>query len=168
MEFSSLLWVHVFFGIVWAGGAIVAGLFIVPSVMDAGPAGGAVMAGMLKRRFPVLMSVSAILVSLSGLRLYSIRFSTAFLGTPEGIVLTLGALLGLGAFVMGLAVQRPVAARLGELGAQISAAGGPPSPEQAAELQSLRERLGRAARLTAWVLVLSSLLMASHRLAAML
>ena len=67
MEFSSLLWVHVFFGIVWAGGAIVAGLFIVPSVMDAGPAGGAVMAGMLKRRFPVLMSVSAILVILSGL-----------------------------------------------------------------------------------------------------
>ena len=50
MEFSTLLLLHVFFGILWAGGAIAVGFFVVPSVMDAGPAGGAVMAGMLKRR----------------------------------------------------------------------------------------------------------------------
>jgi hypothetical protein len=100
--------------------------------------------------------------------LYSMRFSTAFLGTPEGIVLTLGGILGLGAFVIGVFVQRPVAGRLGALGAQIQAAGGPPTPEQAAELGRLRERLGRVARLTAWHLLLAAFLMASHRLAAMM
>lgn len=168
MEFSTLLLLHVFFGIVWAGGAVAAGLFLVPSVLEAGPGGGAVMAGMLKRRFPMLMSVSGILVILSGLRLYSIRFSTAFLGTPEGVALTLGALLGLAAFVMGIAVQRPTAARLGALGAQISAGGGSPAPGQAQEMEALRERLARAARVTAWLVLLSSFLMASHRLAAML
>lgn len=168
MEFSTLLLVHVFFGIVWAGGAIAAGFFIVPAVLEAGPAGGAVMAGVMKRRFPILMSVSAGLVVLSGLRLYSLRFSTAFLGTPEGIALTLGGVLGLGAFVLGVFVQRPTAQRLGELGAQISAGGGPPTPEQAADMQALRSRLSRVARLTAWHVVFASLLMASHRLAAML
>jgi uncharacterized membrane protein len=168
MELSTLLLLHVFFGILWAGGAIAAGLFFVPSVLEAGPAGGAVMAGILKRRFSVAMMVSAVLVTLSGLRLYSMRFSTAFLGTPEGIVLTLGGILGLGAFVIGVFVQRPVAGRLGALGAQIQAAGGPPTPEQAAELGRLRERLGRVARLTAWHLLLAAFLMASHRLAAMM
>jgi uncharacterized membrane protein len=168
MEFSTLLLVHVFFGILWGGGAIAAGFFIIPSVLEAGPGGGAVMAGVMKRRFPILMTVAAGLVVLSGLRLYSIRFSTAFLGTPEGIVLTLGALLGLGAFVMGVFVQRPTAQRLGALGARIAAAGGPPTPEQAAEMQALRARLSKAAYLTAWHVLLSSLLMAGHRLAAML
>lgn len=168
MEFSTLLLVHVFFGMVWAGGAIAAGFFIVPSVLEAGPAGGAVMAGVMKRRFPILMSVSAGLVVLSGLRLYSLRFNTAFLGTPEGIALTLGGVLGIGAFVLGVFVQRPTAQRLGELGAQISAGGGPPTPEQAADMQALRSRLSRVARLTAWHVVFASLLMASHRLAAML
>jgi hypothetical protein len=168
MEFSTLLLVHVFFGILWGGGAIAAGFFIIPSVLEAGPAGGAVMAGVMRRRFPILMSVAAGLVVLSGLRLYSMRFSTAFLGTPEGIVLTLGAVLGLGGFFMGVFSQRPTAQRLGALGAQIAAGGGPPTPEQAAEMQALRARLGKVARLTAWHVLIASLLMASHRLAAMM
>jgi uncharacterized membrane protein len=168
VEFSILLLVHVFFGILWGGGAIAAGFFIIPSVLEAGPGGGTVMAGVMKRRFPLLMSVAALLVVLSGLRLYSLRFSTAFLGTPEGIALTLGGVLGLGAFVLGVFVQRPTAQKLGDLGAQISARGGPPTPEQAAEMQALRGRLGRVARLTAWHVVFASLLMAAHRLTAML
>jgi uncharacterized membrane protein len=168
VEFSTLLLVHVFFGIVWAGGAIAAGFFIVPSVLEAGPAGGAVMAGVMKRRFPVLMTVAAALVVLSGARLYSMRFSPAFLGTPEGIVLTLGAVLGLGAFVLGVFVQRPTAQRLAALGARIAAGGTPPTPDEAAEIQGLRSRLGRAARITAWHVVAASFLMAAHRLAAMM
>jgi hypothetical protein len=105
---------------------------------------------------------------LSGLRLYSMRFSTAFLGTPEGIVLTLGALLGLGAFFLGVFVQRPAAQRMSALGAQIAAAKGPPTPEEAADMQALRARLSKIARLTAWHALLASLLMAGHRLAAMM
>jgi uncharacterized membrane protein len=168
MEFSTLLLVHVFFGILWGGGAIAAGFFIIPSVLEAGPAGGAVMAGVMRRRFPILMSVAAGLVVLSGLRLYSMRFSTAFLGTPEGVVLTLGAVLGLGGFFMGVFAQRPTAQRLSALGAQIAAAGVPPTAEQAAEMQTFRARLSKVARLTAWHVLVASLLMASHRLAAMM
>ena len=168
MEFSTLLLVHVFFGIVWGGAVILVGFFIVPSVMEAGPAGGAVMAGMMKRRFSVLMSVSAILVMLSGLRLYSIRFSAAFLGTPEGIALTVGALAGIGAFFTGLIVQRPAGERLGALGAEIAAGGGKPTPEQAQEMQVLRGKLEKGGRATAWQVLIASLLMAAHRLAAML
>jgi hypothetical protein len=168
MEFSTLLLVHVFFGILWGGGAIAAGLYFIPSVLEAGPGGGAVMAGVMRRRFPILMTVAASLVVLSGLRLNSMRFSAAFLGTPEGIVLTLGAVVGLGAFFLGVFVQRPTAQRLGALGAKLSTEGAPPTPEQAAEMQALRARLSKIARLTAWHVLVSALLMASHRLAAMM
>lgn len=168
MEYASLLLLHVFFGIVWAGGAITAGFFIIPSVLEAGPAGGAVMAGVARRRLPVAMSVSAVLVVLSGLRLYSLLFSGAWLTTSQGIVLTLGAIAGLGAFVVGFFVQRPLIDRLGALTGQVAASAVPPTPEQAAEIEGLRKRLGRIARVTAWHLVAASVLMAGHRLAAMI
>src|SRR5262245_53137776 len=132
MEYFSLVLVHIFFAILWAGGAIAIGLFIIPAVMDAGPAGGAVRAGVLKRRFPLLMTVSGVLVILTGLRMYMLRFDPAWIRTPEGIVLSLGALAGLGAMVTGMFIQRPTVEKLGALSAKVAAAGRPPTPEEAA------------------------------------
>jgi uncharacterized membrane protein len=168
MEYSTLILLHVFFGILWAGGAIAAGFFIIPSVLEAGPGGGAVMAGVVKRRFPIVMTISALLVVLSGLRLYTMQVSSSWIATPQGIALSLGGVLGLGAFFIGVFVQKPTAERLGALSAEVAAAGGPPTPAQAAELQALRQRLGKVARLTAWHLVIAALLMAGHRLVAMM
>jgi uncharacterized membrane protein len=168
MEFPFLILLHVAFGILWAGGGAVLGLFVVPAVLDAGPAGGAVMAGAIKRRMPLLLTLSAAIVVLTGVRLYMLRFSTAWLGTPEGIVLSLGAVLGLGAFVLGVFVQKPTAERLGALAAEVARSGAPPTPAQSGELRELQARLRRVARLTAWHLVGAALFMASHRLASMI
>jgi len=168
MEYVTLILLHVFFGILWAGGAIAAGFFIIPAVLEAGPAGGPVMAGVLKRRFPVVMTASALVVVLTGLRLYSMRFSLDWLGTTHGIVLSIGALAGIGAFIIGFFVQRPTADKMGALGAKLAAKGAPPSPEEAAEMQALRTRLGKVARVTAWHLIVAALLMAAHQLAARL
>jgi hypothetical protein len=163
VEYFLLIAVHVAFGIFWAGGAITAGLFIIPSVLDAGPAGGAVMAGVVKRRLPIVFSAAAVLVLLTGLRLYMFRFTTAWLATPEGIALTLGGLLGIGAFAIGVFVQRPTAERLAALGGAVAASGRPPSTEQAAEMDALRRRLRRMATVTAWHLIGATILMSSHR-----
>lgn len=168
MEYLSLVFVHILFGVVWAGGAISAGLFFIPSVDDAGPAGGPVVAGLMRRKYPITLTVSGLLVVLSGARMFMIRFSPAWLHTPEGIVLSLGALLGLGALGLGLFVQKPTAQRLGTLGGQIAASGAPPTPAQAAEMKALRERMTRIGRLIAWHLVGATMLMAIHRLAAAL
>jgi uncharacterized membrane protein len=144
MEYGSLILLHVFFGILWAGGAITAGFFIIPAVLEAGPAGGPVMAGVLRRRFPIVMTASGALVILTGLRLYSMRLSLDWLGTTHGIALSLGALAGIGAFIIGFFVQKPTADKMGALGAKLAAKGSPPSPEEAAEMQALRTRLGRS------------------------
>lgn len=165
MEYVVLLFLHLTAGIIWAGGAISAGLFIIPAVLAAGPAGGPVMAGVVARRFPTVMTVMAVISVLTGLRLYMIRFTPGWLSTAEGLVVTAGGLLGLAAFVIGVFVQRPVAQKLGALAAQVAAGGAPPTPAQAGELQALRARLGRVARLTAWHLVGAVLLMAFRRIA---
>ena len=168
MEYLVLLFLHVLFGIVWAGGAITAGLFIVPSVIEAGPQGGAVMAGVVKRRFPVVMVIAATIVVLAGARMYMLRFSTEWLTTPEGLVLTIGAILGLGAYALGVFVQRPLVSRMGAMAAQIAASGAPPTTQQTAELLAMRARLKKIAALTAWHLVGAIVLMAGHRIAAVL
>ena len=168
MEFPFLILLHVVFGIFWAGGATVLGLFVLPSVIDAGPAGGAVMAGVVKRRMPVFLTMAAALVMLTGVRLYMLRFSSVWLASPEGLVLSLGAVLGVGAFVLGVLVQRPTAEKLARLGGEIAKSGGPPNASQAGELRELQAKLQRVGRLTAWHLIGASLLMASHRLVSML
>ena len=168
MEYPFVIWLHVFFGIVWAGGAISAGLFFIPAVLEAGPAGGVVMAAVVRRKLPIAMTVAAIFVVLTGARLYMVRFTPDWMTRPEGLVLTFGGILGLGAFVMGVAIQKPTAEKLSALGAAIAASGAPPSPAQIAEIGVLRAKLARVARLVAWHLIGASLLMASHRLAALL
>jgi len=165
MEYLVLIFLHVLFGIFWAGAAIATGLFIIPSVLDAGPAGAAVMAGVVKRKLPLLLVIAAGIVVLTGIRLYMIRFSSVWLTSPEGIVLTLGGLLALAAFGMGVFVQKPTVERIGALSAAIARAGAPPTPDQAAELQVLRARLRKIAAVTAWHLVGAVTLMSVHRLA---
>jgi hypothetical protein len=95
-----------------------------------------------------------------------LRFTTAWLTSPEGLVITAGALLAIGAFVMGLFVQKPTVERMGALAAQMAATGAAPTPEQASELQALRARMRRTGALIAWHLLAASALMAIHRLAS--
>ena len=166
MEYTSLLLLHVFFGIIWGGGAIAIGFFVLPAVFEAGPAGGAVMAGVVKRRFPVVMTASGFVVVLTGLRLYMLRFDPSWLNSPEGIVLSLGGLFGIGALAIGFFVQKPTVEKLGALAGRIAASGAPPTPEQAAEMNVLRARVGRMGKVIGWHLVAAALLMASHTLAA--
>ena len=168
MEYHILLFLHILSAIVWAGGAIALGFFVVPSILEAGPAGGAVMAGIVKRRMSIVLSIAGTVAILTGLRLYMMRFVAGWVMTPQGLALTIGGILGLGAWVLGVFIQRPLAQQLGVLGASIAASGAPPTPAQTAEMQSLRDRMRRVARLTSWHLLGAATLMAVHRLAATL
>jgi hypothetical protein len=48
MFYASLLAVHVLSGVFWGGAAIFAGLFLMPSLMKAGPAAGPVMGNLIQ------------------------------------------------------------------------------------------------------------------------
>jgi len=166
MEVAGLRLLHLALGMFWAGGTVLLGFWVVPSVVAAGPAGGAVMRGMVvDRKLPQVMTVSGILTILTGLRLYQLRFSTAWLTTTEGIVLTLAGLIAIGGLAIGLFAQRPTAARLSALGETIARAGGPPTPEQVQEMGRLQAKLLRTGKLLGAHVGTAALLMAALRLA---
>jgi hypothetical protein len=109
MLFASLIFIHVFFGTLWAVGAFIVGFFVIPAVVEAGPGAGPVIGGIVvKRKFPVFMTVWALLAVASGLGLWVIDFNAkggvAWLTHPEGAVLTLASLGALHALVKGLLV----------------------------------------------------------------
>src|SRR5258708_3291873 len=115
MGFQILILVHVVSSLIWGASAILGGFFLVPAMLEAGPAGGQVMGGMMKRGYTPFIGISAVLALVSGVWLYSLRFSPAWAATPEGIVLSLGGLLGISAWAIGLTRMRPLSEKMGKL-----------------------------------------------------
>lgn len=166
MEIGILRLVHIVFGFFWAAGAVIMGFFVIPAVFEAGPGAAGVTRGIVgTRKLPPILIFSGLLSVLAGLRLYQLRFSMDWLVSAEGIVITLGGLLAIAALIMGIAVQRPTAMRLMELGTQIQASGAPPTAEQAAEMAKLQARMLRLGKVMGGHLAAAVVLMASIRLA---
>jgi len=168
MELAILRLLHIVFGVVWAGGAICLALFVLPSVTESGPAGGEVMRRIASRKLPQGMLLSGFITVLTGLRLYMMRFSAAWLMTPEGMVLTLGGLLAVGALAIAVFAQWPTARKLQAIGAEIASSEGPPTAEMLRDLEQLKGRMHKLGNVLALHLAGSLLLMSSMRLALVL
>ena len=168
---GSLIFIHVFCGTLWAVGAFIIGYFVIPSVLEAGPGAGPVMGGIVaKRKFPIHMTVWALLTVLSGAILWTMDYNAKggldWVKRPEGAVLTLAALGALHAFVKGLLVQKPTAEKMATLGAQIAQAHGKPAPELLEAMKATQAKLGKVARSGAFELLGVAALMALHQLLA--
>ena len=85
------------------------------------------------------------------------------MSTGPGLGFALGSIAGVVVYIIGMFGVNPRAVRLAKIGGEIQAAGGPPTPEQSAEMQKLDRELS-ALDLADFVLVALSLaLMASAR-----
>jgi hypothetical protein len=160
--------IHIGFGVFWVGAVLFIAAFLIPSIRDAGPAGGAVMRQLVQgRKLPLWLMGASLVTLLSGFGLYwvdSAGFrSSEWLGSGTGRIFGLGGLLALIAGVLGSAVNAPAAKRLGQLAAAIQAAGRPPAPEEAAEIGRLQQRLNRTTYFVAVLLLLATLAMAVAR-----
>lgn len=158
MEYGILVLLHVCGSFVWGGGLIIAGFFFIPSILEAGPGGGAVMGGVMKRKYSVILSIASFVTILTGLRLYSLRFSAEWVTKPEGIALTLGGLLGLSVFAIGFIRQKPLAEKMARLAKE----------GRGAEIPPVAAQLAKYARIAAWHAVAVIVLMAGHSLASQL
>jgi hypothetical protein len=144
--------VHIVAGAFWVGSALMIALVILPGVRRAGPGS--------ERALPMAqisqaMGLSSLLTTLAGLVLYILvsRFALGWITSGFGLSLTLGALAGLAAWLFGALSTGPTSKKLGALASQIGAAGGPPTPEQAAELARLRAKLSTS---SAWSTILAT------------
>jgi uncharacterized membrane protein len=159
--------IHILSGVFWVGSVLFIARFLVPAVRDAGPGGPAVMQQLTQvRKLPAALMGAALFTILSGVGLYAIDssgFQSAWLASRQAMILGLGGVLAIATFIMGLLVNAPIGNQLGKLGAAIKARGGPPTPEEAAQMQQLQARLARAGAVAAVLLVLATTAMAVAR-----
>ena len=120
----------------------------------------------VKRRFAIFMVISSTLTVLSGaLLIWQIAGGRwlSYIGTGPGLLFTIGSAVGILVYFVGMFGVNPRAKRIAQLGAEIQAAGGRPTPEQGAELQKLDKQMSTL-DLVDFVLVAVALgLMASAR-----
>jgi len=163
----SLRLVHIFAGIVWVGSAWFMTFLLNPTVHAIGREGQEFMHSFTRRsKVVTLMPVASLLTTVAGLLLYyrvSNHFHSDWMSTAAGVVLTVGSVAGIAEFVFGGAVIGPTASKLGKLGGEIERAGGPPSPEQLSQLQSLQVRMGQTEIVSTVLTVVAVAGMASAR-----
>ena len=78
-----------------------------------------------------------------------------WLSSGYGIVLSLGSILGLVAWLLGFIVQRPAAMKIAALGKELAGSAGPPPEEKINEMALQQAKLQKTARITAILITLS-------------
>lgn len=159
---------HVLLGAIWVGTVTFTSFFLMPAMMEAGPDAAKVMSGLQRRRFMDLLPLVALINVLTGLWLYW-RFTAGFDATISasrpGMVFGAGGAIAIVAFTIGVFVMRRSMLRAGALMAR--AAGTTDAAERSSlvgQAQTLRVRAGRAGRIVAVLLIITTLLMAAgHR-----
>jgi uncharacterized membrane protein len=158
---------HILAGLFWVGTMVTLTAFLVPVVRELGPTGGRVMADlMLRRKLRVWISGAMGLTVLSGLLMMwrlDVVTQHAWMRTTSGKTFLFGAIAALVAGIIGGAIAGPANQKLAQLGASIGAAGGPPSAEQQAAMETLRTRGTTASRLTVIFLLIAAGAMAVAR-----
>ena len=159
--------VHVVASVCWAGGAFIFFLFVEPTAKALAPTGMQFVQHMVvKRRYSVFMDVASTLTVLSGALLFWQDANgqwLAWMSTGPGLGFTLGAVVGIVVYFVGMFGVKPRADRMGKLGAEIRAAGGVPTPAQGAELQKLDKEMSTLGYIDFVLVALSLALMATAR-----
>jgi len=158
--------IHIVAGVFWVGATLSLVRFIIPSIAATGAAGGAVMREIVRRRMSAALAASGGVTALAGLGLYG--FDQAGSGggwarTPFGITISIGALLGIAALIIGSVRARPAALKLAALEEKVAAAGGPPPADLVAEMGRLRDQLTSGTIHAAVLMVLATAAMAIAR-----
>lgn len=160
---------HIVAGAMWVGSAFLFSAFVGPSVAEVGPSAGPLLAAMVKKRkLPKVIEALSGVTVLAGwvlwLRDWNLYGSLGhWLGSSFGLVLTIGAVLATVAFVIGMVGVAPNVERLVDLGGEIAAGGGPPTPEQGAEMARTAKTLEAASKTVLVLLVFAVAAMATAR-----
>jgi len=144
--------VHIVAGAFWVGSALMIALILLPGLRKAGSGSERILP---MAQISKAMSLTSLLTAVSGLLLYGwvSRFSWGWITSSAGLGFTIGSLAGLVAFLIGLLSTGPKAKKLAALGSQIQAGGGPPSPQQIADLGHLQAKLAASSR---WSTILAT------------
>jgi uncharacterized membrane protein len=159
--------IHILAGVAWVGGVFFLVMYVQPSAAAIGPAAGPMMGQLLGVRKVVdrLLMLAGTTIA-AGLVLYIKRWIDKgsfgdWVGSGYGAALTIGMIAAIAAASIGAFGTRPNVQRLMALQGQIAASGGPPAPEQGAEVAALQAKLKAFARVALGLLVIAVAMMAT-------
>lgn len=159
--------VHILMGTFWVGSAIFFFFFIEPSVKELGATGEKFMGHLTeKKKMPIVFMIASGLTVLAGILLYwrdSGGFDLDWVTSPTGLGFTVGGVAAIMAFAAGLIFIKPTVERMGVIGQQVVAGGGPPNDAQGAELQKLAGKLTTVGRIDLVLLTIAVVAMATAR-----
>ncbi len=143
---------HVVLGVFWAGTIIFAAILLMPSIRDAGPDGGKVLLALLRRGYVTILPVVAVITIISGFWLYMFLMKNAgpgWAGSMSARVYGLGAVAGLVALGLGLAIMRPNAKKM--RAAMEALPNTPEGPARTALMDSMVLPRARTAAVSPWI-----------------
>lgn len=160
---------HIVAGTLWVGSTFLLSGFIAPSAAELGPSAAPMLTSLVKER-----RLSTVIKALSGTTVLAgwlIWVHDAdlygglgnWLSSSFGLVLTVGAVLASMAFAIGIRSVSPNVVRLVDVGGQIAAGGGQPTPEQRAEMAHVQKTLEAASKVVLMLLLLAVGAMATAR-----
>jgi uncharacterized membrane protein len=160
---------HILAGVLWVGSAFLFVGFIGPSAAEVGPSAGPLLTAAVKKR-----KVAKVITALGGITvlagwilwLHDVSAYGGFgdwIGSSFGIGITIGAVLATIAAVEGSVNVGKNVERLVDLGGEIAAGGGPPTPEQQGRLERLGHELETHGKIDLLLLVLTVTAMATAR-----
>lgn len=158
---------HIVCAVFWGGTALFLAFYIFPATIKAGPDGGKITQAIVStNRFPMVMTLTSFITIVTGVLLIwelSIGFTGSWFTTKYGTTLTIGSVTALMGFIQGFLINKPGAARMQAIGKSIAQRGGPPTPEEQAELMKVRSRVYWSTRVIAWLLLISIVTMGMAR-----
>jgi uncharacterized membrane protein len=156
---------HILAGVIWAGGAVASAAFVNTTAKALQQDAAKFMQHFnFVRRFPMWMGAAGALNVISGSWMYYRLFGDRIVfSNGYSAALTLGGILGLSALGMGFGMMLPAGNKLEALAKEVAAGDGPPSPEQAAAMGVLQEKLMRWAGMMTFLLVLAVVAMSASK-----
>ena len=157
---------HIIAGALWFGSAFLFTGFVGPSAAETAPASGVVMSAVVKkRRAAEVIKWLAITTVLAGWAMW-IKFALSagvdvWVTSTYGLVLTIGGLLATAAAYFGITGIGNNVEKLVALGDEIAASGGPPTPEQGAEMGRLGAEIKKHGQIDIVLLFLAVAAMAT-------
>ncbi|HSB66324.1 MAG TPA: hypothetical protein VLD65_07080 [Anaerolineales bacterium] len=162
-----LRFIHIVASVCWAGGGFTFFLFIEPTAKSLAPMGMQFIQYMVtKRRFSIFMVIFSTLTLISGTLLLWKRAGgrwNDYLSTGPGLMFTIGSVVGVVVYLIGMLGVNPRALKLAKYGNEIQASGGTPTPAQGAALHRLDKELSVLSLADFALVALSLALMASAR-----
>ena len=157
---------HIVAGALWFGSAFLFTGFVGPAAAETAPASGVVMSAVVKkRRVAEVIKWLAITTVIAGWVMW-FKFAgeagfTEWATSTYGLVLGVGGLLATAAAYFGITGIGNNVEKLVSIGDQVAASGGPPTPEQGAEMTRLGAEIKKHGQIDIVLLFLAVAAMAT-------